>query len=209
MKKITLLIALASTTLIGYSQDNNAKIDSPDPVKTSPFSIGFKGGFGHSFQVPYSNTVFCPSWDAGISAIYSLREHWGVGLDLLYSKEGVKFKYTNPVTKQENTTHVELDYVRIPGSIIYFFGTYANDFRPKVAIGPSLGILVSEKNSVNAASIDLGAQATLGFNYRLAKAIWLNVDATYYQGFLDVYSNNNDNDWNGNVRLNAGVNFGF
>jgi len=209
MKKLSLLIALASTSIVGHSQNNNEKNVPPAPIEQSKFSIGIIGGFGHSFLMPYSNTTFRPSWNAGISAIYAPKQHWGIGIDVLYSVEGAKFKYTNPVSQTDYTVQTELDYIRIPVKAIYFFRGYEKDFRPKVALGPTLGILMSETNSVNAASVDLGANLSLGFNYRIAKAIWINVDASYYQGFLDTYSSNSDKDLNGNIRLNAGINLGF
>jgi outer membrane protein with beta-barrel domain len=206
--KTLLFIALASSALIGYSQNNNT-IDPPEPVEQSKFSIGVKGGFGHTFMIPYKNYIFCPSWDAGISAIYAPGQHWGLGVDALYSMEGVKFEYLNPVTGIGYDRQATLNYVRIPVKAIYFFRDYDKDFRPKITLGPSLGILAGEVNSVNASSIDLGGKFTAGFNYRIARAIWINVDASYYQGFMDVYSSNTENDLNGNVRLDAGINFGF
>lgn len=209
MKKVFLTLALVTISILGHSQ-NNSKVIPPEPIEQSKFSIGVIGGFGHSFLMPYSNTAFCPSWNAGISAIYSPWQHWGVGLDALYSAEGAKFYYQNGASDQSDLTiHRELDYVRVPVKVIYFFRTYEKDFRPKVSLGPTLGVLVNEKNSSNASSVDLGANLTLGFNYRIARAIWINVDANYYQGFLDTYSGNSETDLNGNIRLNAGINFGF
>jgi hypothetical protein len=206
--KTLLFIALASSALLGYSQNNNDVVP-PAPVEQSKFSIGVKGGFGHSFMVPYKNYIFGPSWDAGISAIYAPGQHWGLGVDALYSMEGAKFEYLDNETGIGYNRQATLDYIRIPVKAIYFFRGYDKDFRPKITLGPSLGILVGEVNSVNASSIDLGGKITAGFNYRVARAIWINVDASYYQGFLDVYSNNSENDLNGNVRLDAGINFGF
>lgn len=208
MKTTVLFIALTTTSILGYSQNNN-DIKPPAPIEQSKFSIGLKGGFGHSFMLPYKNTIFCPSWDAGISGIYAPGKHWGLGVDVLYSMEGSRLEYTNPLTGLGYNTKRTLDYIRIPVKAIYFFRDYQKDFRPKITLGPSLGILVGEVNSVNAASIDLGGKASIGFNYRVARAIWINVDATYYQGFMDVYSGNSNTDLNSNVRLDAGINFGF
>lgn len=208
MKNLSLIIAFTSATLVGYAQNNNEK-EPPAPIEQSKFSIGVDGGFGHSFLQPYSNVVFRPSWSAGLSAVYAPGQHWGIGLGANYSVEGVKFKYTNANNQTEFTSQNELGYVRVPLKAIYFFRSYEKDFRPKVTLGPTLGILVNEVNSVNAASIDFGGNASLGFNYRLAKAIWLNVDAVYYQGFVDTYSTNSDNDLNANIRLNVGLHLGF
>lgn len=208
MKKLTLLLACFTMGMSLNAQNNNATVP-PEPIEQSSFSIGFTGGFGHAFLMPYSNTVFRPSWDAGISAIYSPWKHWGIGLDALYSVEGAKFKYSGTAGSSDYTVQTELDYVRVPLKAIYFFRTYEADFRPKITLGPTLGILVNDANRPNAQSVDFGANVSLGFNYRIARAIWINVDASYYQGFLDAYSGNSERDLNGNARLNAGINFGF
>ncbi|MBL7921796.1 MAG: PorT family protein [Bacteroidia bacterium] len=202
MKKITILLAFVLTAVISYSQNNNSIIP-PKPIEQSKFSIGVKGAFGHSFLMPYSNPSFMPSWDAGMSAIYSPFEHLGFGIDGTYSREGVKFE------TPEYTSETELNYVRVPVKVIYFFRDYEKDFRPKVAIGPTIGFLTNKGENAGYNKTDIGANASLGFNYRLLRAVWLNLDASYYQGLTDVYKSNNEKDLNGNVRLNLGLSFGF
>src|ERR1700745_4254681 len=109
MKKLTILLAFVTISLLGYAQSNSEKIP-PEPIERSSFSIGAIGGFGHSFIMPYDNNVFCPSWDAGISAIYSPWKHWGVGMDLLYSVEGAKFRFVNGAYESPvYTIRTELD----------------------------------------------------------------------------------------------------
>ena|SRR6218665_2187681 len=208
MKTLSIFIALACMSLAGYSQNNNNGIEPPKPIDQSKFSIGFKGGYGHSFITPYQKPMFFHSWDAGISAVYAPWQHWGIEADAIYSEEGAKFKHRASSEDHEQTRVVFLDYIRVPVKAVYFFNTYENDFRPKVTLGPTVGFLIDETNSRNASAVDFGATATLGFNYRLAKAVWLNVDADYYQGLVDVYPGS-DNNMMGNLRLNMGVNFGF
>lgn len=202
MKKLTIALSALFISLTAVSQNNNAIVPS-EPIRQSNFSLGVKGGFGHSFIAPYSNYKFNPTWNAGLSAVVSPWAHWGIGLDANYSSEGATFNVSD---KEINYT---LDYIRVPLKAIYFFRTYENDFRPKVTLGPTLGFLVNETNSSNAASFDFGANASLGFNYRLIRAVWLTADINYFQGFTDVYSDNSEKDLNGNVRLDLGVSFGF
>ncbi|MBA2610559.1 MAG: PorT family protein [Bacteroidetes bacterium] len=202
MKKLVLIFAFVSGVFVSFSQSNLNKIPA-EPIEESKFSFGVKGGFGHSFLIPYSNPAFKPCWNAGVSAIYSPFVHWGFGLDVTYSVEGVKFK------DLENTSTIDLHYVRVPVKAIYFFRTYQNDFRPKVAIGPTIGFLTNTKDNPGFNKTDLGANASLGFNYRLLRAVWLNMDATYYQSLTDVYKANGEKDLNGNVRLDIGLSFGF
>ncbi|MES2515836.1 MAG: outer membrane beta-barrel protein [Bacteroidota bacterium] len=206
MKTLAFTIALFGST-IAFSQSNNEKIPS-EPIKPSSFSIGLKGGFGHSFMMPYSNYAFNSSWDAGISATYAPWKHFGVGLDALYSREGGAFTYGGGEFPTEIRT-VTLDYVRIPVKAIYFFRSYEHDFRPKISVGPTVGFLTNDQNNTKANFLDVGANATLGFNYRIARAIWVNADASYYQGLTDIYDTNTENDYNGNVRLDIGISLGF
>ena len=208
MKKLTFIIALVATTLSGYSQNNN-NVDAPGPIEQSKFSIGFKGGYGHSTIMPFTHATFCPSWDAGIAAVYAPAVHWGVEVDALYSEEGVNYKYRSSGEETYHTKQIYLDYVRIPVKAVYFFRAYDKDFRPKIAVGPSMGFLVNQVGSNGASSFDVGATGLVGFNYRIAKAVWINVDAVYYQGFLDTYSNRSSNELNSNMRLDAGINVGF
>lgn len=206
MKKLaTLLIIIISKSVLLAQNDkpNNNSIILPQPIDDSKFSFGLKGGLGHSFLIPYTNYAFMPSWNAGLSAIYSPFEHLGFGLDAIYSKEGVK------LMDNENSYTYDLNYIRVPFKVIYFCNTYEKDFRPKISIGPTIGFLTNTTENLKFNNFDFGANASLGFNYRLARAVWLNVDATYYQGFIDINTTNFENDLNGNLRLELGLNFGF
>jgi len=202
MKKLTLILALATVSAAGFSQNNNDKIPA-DPIEQSKFSIGVKGGFGHSFVIPYKNYIFNSSWDAGLSMMYAPGVHWGVGADVLYSAEGTSLK-------TEGVTYAtKLDYVRVPIKATYFFRKYEDDFRPKVSLGPTVGFMVNDHGNKGFQTFDFGASASLGFNYRLLRAVWFNADVTYNQGFLDIYHSNSETDLNGNVRLDLGFSFGF
>ena len=204
MKKIIVLIGCLVVSFNSFSQtDNNNAIKSG--VEQSVFSLGFQGGFGHSYLMPHAGSRFQPSWDAGIAAIYAPGVHWGVELDVRYSVEGTKI--TNPETNKTSVT--ELRYIRVPLKAVYFCGTYENDFRPKFSIGPTIGFLNGETNSIGANAVDFGASASLGFHYRLARAIWFTTDVNYYQGFTDAYTQTAANDLNGNIRLDLGLSFGF
>ncbi|MFN0212739.1 MAG: porin family protein [Saprospiraceae bacterium] len=114
--------------------------------------------------------------NAGLMLVYSTEEHWGVGVDLKYSGEGMVTKFRGVEAK----TH--LNYVRIPVKVIYFFNEFSNDFRPKIYLGPSVGILAGGKTEqflevgtikVDSKDIyegvDLGLTFGTGFNYRVAR----------------------------------------
>ncbi len=201
MKKIIFTISLLSACYAGVSQNNN--IVPNKPIEQSIFSLGITGGIGHSFLTPYSNYRFHASWDAGLSAIYSPWKHWGIGLDVIYSSEGWTL-HNGDVNSSS-----QVDYFRFPLKAIYFFKDYESDFRPKIALGPTFGIMNNQVNISAVTGTDLGATASLGFNYRLMRAVWLNADLSYYQGFIDVFKYNDYNNLNGNVRLNLGLSLGF
>lgn len=206
MKKVSLLLSALLFSVAFYSQNNNTKVPS-EPIRQSNISLGVKGGFGHSFIAPYRNFGFNPSWNAGLSALLSPWAHWGLGMDVVWSSEGATFIDKSDDIKRKYQT--EQDYIRVPIKAIYFFHTYERDFRPKVSFGPTVGFLVSESKSAGTRNFDAGATLTAGFNYRLIRAVWLTVDATYYQGLVDTYTGNAENDLNGNMRLDLGVSFGF
>lgn len=170
----------------------------------SKFSIGPSGGFGHAFITPYSDAQFKPSWNVGLTSIYSPVEHWGIGIDAKFSQEGSKVKVG------ENSADLTLNYFRLPLKGYYFFKPYADNFRPKISLGPCLGILSDDQKSTSThTKVDFGVTGAIGFNYRLADEVWLDIDAAYYQGFVDLYKGDADKQLNGNITLNAGIIFGF
>lgn len=204
MKKLILITSCMLGGFFSFSQNNN-QLDPPVPAEQSVFSIGAQGGFGHTFITPYRGARFQPSWDAGIAFIYAPGVHWGAELDIRYSAEGCKIVDT----ENKSTNALYLRYARIPLKAVYFFNRYEDDFRPKVALGPAIGFLTEQVNSVGARSVDFGANASLGFHYRLVRAIWFTTDINYYQGFTDIYDVTTERELNGNIRLDMGLSFGF
>lgn len=199
MKKYILFIGLFFATTNAFAQEMEAK--------TSHFSIGPSFGFGHTWISPYNNWEFQPTWSAGLTAIYGPIEWFGFGGDVRYSVEGSK-----TIMKEGGATRVtRLEYIRVPLKAMVFFGGYEDDFRPKLTLGPSFGFLVAEDDTYNARAngVDVGLNASAGFNYRMARAIWLNVDVNYYQGLTDVRMNSGTRELNGNLGLNLGVAFGI
>jgi outer membrane protein W len=170
---------------------------------------------------------------AGGFLVYSFHEHFGAGLDVLYSMEGVKFENDIPVngTSVKFTNTTRLDYLRIPVQAFVFFGQHGNAFRPKLSLGPCLGFLLSAENKVeneatsdeetidikdNFKSTDFGAIVGAGFNYRLAESVWLNTDLRYYIGATELQEDEeqaeeNDADplKNNGFSFSLGVGFGL
>src|ERR1700740_122765 len=96
MKKIIIALSLIASISLTAQTEHKA------------FSLGPTVGMNHSFLMPYKSQYY-PTWTAGLSCIYSPGEHWGVGGDVRFSKEGSKAKTIEGVTQE-----VELDYLRVP-----------------------------------------------------------------------------------------------
>jgi len=193
-------------------------------AQTSYLSLGPVGSFGHSWtnNMGAGDGYFKPSPALGIGMMFSMREHWGFGTQLLVSHEGYAhearlngFMYdrmVNPV------------YLRMPMTVNYFFGRYGNVVRPRLYLGPSLGLKIDEQEDADLMgadvsyhasdefrTFDVGIQGGAGVNIRMYRKTWLNLDAGYYQGLLDVSDRRGESDYNtnSNLRLNVGVLFGL
>lgn len=145
----------------------------------------------------------------GLTTTYSINEKTGLGVDLLYSREGAQSKV--------GEINTNLDYVRIPVTFQYFFRGWEDDFRPKLYAGIVPGVLVKAeveeqdiKDQMN--GFDLAGTVGLGFNYRLGngtRGIWLNTDLRYQRGFISVFDNDGIDAFNQSLQLSVGVAFGL
>lgn len=180
-------------------------------------SIGPTVGYNHAWISDADRSDPRPSFNLGIIYNHSIFERFGLSAEARYSQEGSK-------TNLGGVSVVnKVSYVRVPISFVYYFGSLENDFRPKFFVGPSFGLLVGgeTKTQVGETTVvvdakdvyepfDFGLQGGVGFNYRLSQSIWLNFNAAYTHGFIDIVSDNNNNDsQNRLVNLNLGVAFGF
>ncbi len=208
MKKIITLVSCMVVSFSLFSQNENTTTNNnsiASAAEQSVFSLGVHGSFGHSYITSVGDSKFDPSWGAGIAAIYAPWVHFGVETGVRYSAEGCRI--STPL--YGGTSSTLLQYIRVPVKAVYFVGPYANDFRPKFSIGPVIGFLTNEGKIVRATSVDFGATASVGFHYRVAKAIWFTTDLNFYQGFVDTFKITSDKNLNGNLRLDVGLNFGF
>jgi len=216
MKKLITTVALLTAVTATFAQEPGSPASER---RERTISIGPVIGFGHTGlrNVGYDD-VFKPNWNAGVTMNVSASENVGFSADVLYSVEGGRWQMANG-----NEVNLHMYYLRVPLRFVYYFGDLANDFRPKVSIGPSLGFLIEDDLDLEITGdgeretvasnfdqdnngFDVGGTASLGFNYKLADRVWLNTDAYYYQGFLDVGDMNH---YNANFGLRAGVAFGL
>ncbi len=159
----------------------------------------------------------------GATFTYSASAHWAFGADLKYSMEG------GGKTVDSKSANITEDYIRVPLKIIYFFGERGQKFRPKLYAGPSFGFLTGGtikatyfntpfqfKSMDYLQHFDAGLLVGTGFNYRLSKGTWLNVDLGYTGGLSNIINGDNGSAistgilpsmHNHNLALNVGVAF--
>lgn len=216
---IKLLGAALLLSTAAIAQD--ATTDKKESTKSKYTSLGPVLGMGHSWV---SNNVnnFKPSAQLGIALLYSRYEHWGFGAVLAASHEGYADEFYNMGNTYKNA--YDPTYLRLTPRAYYFFGEYKDNIRPKVFLGPSVAYKIVEDRYLNNPAIpgdavttynsapafkdwDLGLNAGAGVNIKIARYTWLNLDADYYHGLLNVTNNNNS--MNRSLRANVGVMIGI
>lgn len=179
------------------------------------FSIGPRVGVNWTKLTNTDNADYNTGIVAGLTSTYSILESAGLSLDALYSREGTSF--TN-ATNQSTA----LDYLRFVLTFDYFFNDLADNFRPKIYVGPQLGVLLAANNQVEGAddvdvkdaynTLDLGLALGLGFNVRVGTASWLNIDGRYIPGLTNIIADKPsgaDAIHNQNFQLSVGLAFGL
>lgn len=213
----TKLIGLMTLALMGTTTAFGQDTDT----KNSYFSIGPVAGVGHSWMSDMNDQTFKPSAYLGVGMLYSKDAHWGFGGLVTASHEGFSqkvYKFGN-----EYVNSIDPTYLRATPRVYYFFGDYGDNVRPKLYVGPSVGVKVAEDNYINEPApmtdgiymmpegdvfntVDFGANVGAGANIKLSRVVWLNLDADYYHGFTNATIFNNKNR---SVRANVGVLFGI
>lgn len=216
-KIVYMFAAAMAVSAISFAQNaDNNKI--AEKRGTSYISLGPIGGFGHSWTSKMDNR-FKPSAHLGIAMIYSRFEHWGWGTEMTASHEG----YSTAIGSQTFT--YDPTYLRMTPKAYYFFGDYGDNIRPKIYLGPSVAFKLAEDRYVggpNNSDVryidqgsymindwDFGVDAGAGVNIKVAPYTWLNLDADYYHGLLDVTRMNGINNMNRSLRANVGVMMGI
>jgi hypothetical protein len=226
MKHCTLITALLTTMM--FTAQTHAQ-----NTYESRFSMGPAFGTGHTwirnrtwFPLTDKNltnveTAYKPSWSAGVSTIFRATQHFGIGMDLLYTIEGRR-AIAGPITFQ-----LDLQYFRVPLRFMYFFGNSSNSFRPQVSLGATAGWKTAARGSAQIGnrefeidatnvhkSYDYGINASVGFNQKISGRISVNADIVYYQGLCNIEQENYNvfsqtSTLNANIGLQIGVLFGL
>ncbi len=183
--------------------------------QSQTMSFGRAFSFGDAFITDKDQkSKFLLASTGGVSLNYSNNEHYGAGLDFVYSNEGGNSEDLSTGTLVK--TEIKLTYLRLPIKFIYFFGETGDIIRPKIFAGPTIGYLTSAEINDNGAfnqfeRWDFGAHIGIGANKNVCDRIWFNTDVTYTQGFRDITNTelNNDKNLNGNIRINLSLMFGI
>ncbi len=200
MKKIVSTFAiLLSVTALSFAQEN--------------ISIGPLAGVSiANLRGDITNN----DWKAGATLggflNYSANSGLGVSGQVLYTQLGAQV--------QNKTNDVRLNYIQVPVLLTYFLGQPGNVIRPKLFVGPHVNFLLAAKDrngtdiygeasNRNYNAIDAGLTLGVGFNYRLKNKVWLNADARYGLGLVDISKTNPNKLMNNNIGINLGVSFPF
>jgi outer membrane protein W len=188
------------------------------PAQIEYTSIGPVAGFGHNWVSNlFGMNRFNASPYLGVGLVYARDAHWGYGGQAEFSWEGYR------VADQAGNISVATPmYLRVPLRVYYFFGDYKNAVRPKVYLGPSFGLKLSEQDAMRGGDVlasddigtfrtfDFGLNGGVGLNVRLNKGVWLNTDLGYYQGLTDAVKDPAGKyNTNQNLALSAGILFGI
>jgi len=176
-------------------------------LNSNNFSIGPRLGVNYSNITNPEEAESLAGLVAGLTSTYSINQHSGITLDLLYSGEG----YQNVDTK------LRLNYMRIPLLYNVFFGELGQSFRSKVFLGPQAGFLLSAESGTtdvkeNMKNFAFGIGAGLGFNYQLKDRMWLNTDLRSFFDLTDLRDNppsSSDKNAIRNIQLSIGIAFGL
>ncbi len=206
MKKIIFTLAIVWVIVTGSMAQETA--------------IGVTAGIGHSWLSEQAGqTLGHPAWNLGGSFIYSTTRHWGFGFDIKYSREGRTTRYA----PDDHVERANLDYVRVPLRVTYFFNGLDNDVRLKLSLAPTLGFLAGARYMIRDANgheisnnsfkeqvngFDFGLTFGAGVNFRVSERAWLTTELAYYNGFNNVATTGGTT-LNRNLALNLGLMFGI
>ncbi len=220
-----MFLILATNNLFAQAKkviDKSAVYKNPP---ASRITLGFTLGLGSSWisNLPkYSGAKL--SYDLGLSMMYSRNEHWSLGAQLLASREG--YRISDTTDDVAGAISVNPLYLRLPLQVTYFLGKRGNRIRPKIYLGPSFAIKMSERYRKNDQSvsaiiglfsheqfntIDAGINSGVGLNVYEGGRTWLAIDLGYYYGFANALnaSTSSADHFNRNLRLNVGLMWGL
>jgi hypothetical protein len=162
-------------------------------------------------QLSLDRTEHITGSHAGVAFIYRHRlKHISASVSALYSSRGAQ--WDRSIRGQYGEVYYwdyyeQLRYIEVPLKLTYiFFSDSGQAFRPKISVGSSFAYLASAKRTSefeipewltssepmteNVLSsyqpFDVGAVASIGFNWEFMHRRWLTVETGYTMGLLDI-----------------------
>lgn len=183
----------------------------------SVWTIGPRAGANYTWVSNIDGANPQIKFTGGAFVLFSKWEHFGISADLLYAGRGMTYDYDIGGVPFTNT--VKFHYIELPILATYFFNPREHSIRPKLYAGPSLNYMVFGEHTGPYArratfqEMDYALVVGGGFNFRLAPALWLNVDARYSHGFINLneyaWFNEDNIIRNRAVGLTVGLGFGI
>ncbi|HYG14901.1 MAG TPA: porin family protein [Bacteroidia bacterium] len=184
----------------------------------SVWTIGPRAGVNYSWISRIDGAEPKIKFTGGAFVLFSKWEHFGVSADLLYSARGMAYEQTGTDVGLFRN-EVNLHFIELPILATYFFNPREHSIRPKLYAGPSVNYLVfgehigEHARKASFKELDYALVVGGGFNFKLASKMWLNVDARYTHGFVNMneYSWVSDKNkvFNRSVGLTVGLGFGI
>ena len=185
----------------------------------SVWTIGPRMGANYTWVSDVDNAEPKVKFTGGAFVMYSRWEHFGISADLLYAAKGMSYDYVIRDFPLKFKHDINFHYIELPILATYFFNPREHSIRPKLYAGPSINYMVFGEHTGPYArkatfqELDYALIVGGGFNFRLAPTLWLNVDARYSHGFINLnhyaWFNQDNIIRNRSVGLTVGLGFGI
>lgn len=217
MKKLVIcLFAFAGLTSINKA---NAQKGFSASVKATP-QFSFLQNKDDNFNNNYENKATFNT-NFGVGSAYNFTDKFGVGLDVLYSLQGQRYKLSGTEYNQKN------EYIKVP---VYF--TYNSNSSKKVSyvgkIGPQVSFIISSKVDDKDGktvfsdvkdrykSATFGGAALAGVQFKLDQNLYLITAARFDYDFTNaeddtysLYTNGRANTYNVTAGIEVGLKYNF
>jgi|SRR5215212_9639905 len=185
----------------------------------SVWTIGPRAGANYSWINKIDGAQPKVKFTGGAFVLFSKWEHFGISADLLYAARGMAYEAIATDVIGKFTNEVKFHYLELPILATYFFNPREHAIRPKLYLGPSVNYLLFGEHVGQYArkatfkEVDYALVVGGGFNFRLAPMLWLNLDARYTHGLVNMnnYSwiSEKNKVFNRSVGLTVGLGFGI
>jgi opacity protein-like surface antigen len=204
MKKAIFLTAIVISIAMPVTRSFAQDMDKVSLDGQKGFQIGIQGTPQFSWLMnsdDHGNSSFTNMTTVnssfGVDAHYGFSEMHGIGLDVIYSMQGQRYKLSG------TERYKQIDYVKIPLTYDYTMGISPNILFIG-RIGPQLGFLsnawIADKSGSHIGasqtnayqSTDFGAVIGAGLGFKLAEKLYLDLVIRYDYGFTNAEDKNHN-----------------